>query len=108
MSSAMVLMTTTKKLSLDLDFDGLDRTGVTLVEVGRLHLLLEASANKLLTRETLIIVDEIDLYATDVQAFTSVLTFEHPDEFLFGTGRGKVNEWDATLRSGSTNQMGGC
>lgn len=52
--------------------------------------------------ETLTLVDLGSLTTADMEAFSRVLTSEHPEELLFQCPRGKVDDRNATLRVGAT------
>ncbi|OWZ12361.1 hypothetical protein PHMEG_00014497 [Phytophthora megakarya] len=49
--------------------------------------------------ESLALIDIVRLTPSDVEAFAAILASEHPEEALFRSPRGKVNERDAILKA---------
>ncbi|OWZ03849.1 hypothetical protein PHMEG_00024352 [Phytophthora megakarya] len=101
MCSAMVLTQTTKKLTLELDIDEDDQTSREDWWKWLAYALFSKRARGYSSLETLNIDGIERLDTNEARAFISVLESEHPEELLFGTPRGVVDERDATLRSGS-------
>ncbi|OWZ09968.1 hypothetical protein PHMEG_00017252 [Phytophthora megakarya] len=101
MCSAMVLTQTTKKLLLKLKNNEDDQTNHEAWWKWLAYALFSKRARDYSSLETLIIDGLGRLNTNEARAFISVLESEHPEELLFGTPRGVVDERDATLRSGS-------
>ncbi|OWZ12117.1 hypothetical protein PHMEG_00014768 [Phytophthora megakarya] len=101
MCSAMVVTQITKKLSLGLEIISSDEQNREYWWQWLAYSLFSRRARSCSSLGTLIFSFLDGLSTNEVSAFNSILESEHPEEMLFGSPRGLVDERTATLTSGS-------
>ncbi|KAG7381438.1 hypothetical protein PHYPSEUDO_006016 [Phytophthora pseudosyringae] len=99
MHSAMVVNQTTKQLSMRLYMVPDDSTGSTGWWEWIAYAFFSKRARSCSALESLALISIGRLTPADVEAFSAVMTSDHPEETLFHCPRGTVDERDATLKA---------